>query len=178
MNTKEAIKAEFMKEYETKNEYEISVKELCANTPVARTTFYSYYSNLDEVKEEIENELIDRLEEVAPARFNGDYENMDFRAYLMEIQKVIKDHWSYFYIFLIRQPDLRFIGKWKESIKTNFLRKYPEKRKIRNHELITDMVGAATIDGYMFWMRHPDAVSVEDMIGTIADALKALTATI
>lgn len=176
--TKEAIKTEFLREYSQKSFDRISVKELCTNTPVARTTFYSYYSNTDEVKEEIENELLSRLEAVGQDAFHGDLENMDFCSYLEEIQKVIRDNWSAFYVFLVRQPNLRFIEKWKNSIRSHFLGRYPEKKQIKNHELITDMVAAATIDGYGFWMKNPESVRVDDMIRTITDVLTAVTDTI
>ena len=59
MNAREAIKNQFMKEYVCRDFTTITVKGLCAATPVARSTFYSYFNNTDDVKEEIENELID-----------------------------------------------------------------------------------------------------------------------
>ena len=40
MDTKEAIKVQFMNEYARKVFSDITVKGLCAATPVARTTFY------------------------------------------------------------------------------------------------------------------------------------------
>lgn len=45
MDTREAIQNEFLKEYSDKEFSRITVKELCAMTPVTRTTFYSYYQN-------------------------------------------------------------------------------------------------------------------------------------
>ena len=48
MDTKESIKRQFMKEYSNKVFSLITVKGLCAATPVARTTFYSYYDNICE----------------------------------------------------------------------------------------------------------------------------------
>lgn len=65
MDTKEAIKVQFMNEYARKVFSDITVKGLCAATPVARTTFYSYYNNTDEVRCEIEDELINGLLEVS-----------------------------------------------------------------------------------------------------------------
>ena len=47
VDTKGAIRQQFMKEYGKKDFAAITVKELCAGTPVARTTFYSYYNNTD-----------------------------------------------------------------------------------------------------------------------------------
>ena len=61
MDAKEAIKSRFMKEYAGKCFSDITVKGLCAATPVARTTFYSHYSNTDDVRCEVEDELIEGL---------------------------------------------------------------------------------------------------------------------
>lgn len=48
MDTRQSIKKQFMELYTKKDFASISVKELCAAVPVARTTFYSYYRNTDE----------------------------------------------------------------------------------------------------------------------------------
>ena len=61
MAIKEIIKRQFMKEYTKKSFSMITVKGLCASTPVARTTFYSYFNNTDDVLREIEDEILDGL---------------------------------------------------------------------------------------------------------------------
>lgn len=65
LTTKELIQKQFIEEYEKKEYTRITVKELCANTPVARTTFYSYYQNINDVKEDTENNLITGITEIA-----------------------------------------------------------------------------------------------------------------
>ena len=50
MDSRSAIKIQFMKEYARKDFPTITVKALCASTPVARTTFYSYFNNTDDTK--------------------------------------------------------------------------------------------------------------------------------
>lgn len=50
MSTKESIQKTFIKLYSKMDYDRITIKELCIQTPVARTTFYSYYSNIDELK--------------------------------------------------------------------------------------------------------------------------------
>ena len=77
MDTKEAIKVQFMNEYARKVFSDITVKGLCAATPVARTTFYSYYNNTDEVRCEIEDELINGLLEVSKEVSPGNYPDED-----------------------------------------------------------------------------------------------------
>ncbi len=44
-DTKQAIHTAFISLYRKHSFNQISVKELCIQTPVARTTFYSYYNN-------------------------------------------------------------------------------------------------------------------------------------
>ena len=65
MDTKEIIKAQFMEEYAKKEFSRITVKGLCAAAPVARTTFYAYFDNTDEVKAAVEEDLIGGLMEIA-----------------------------------------------------------------------------------------------------------------
>ncbi len=55
---KQAIHAAFFTLYGKRSFTQMTVKELCIQTPVARTTFYSYYNNLTELKAELEDELI------------------------------------------------------------------------------------------------------------------------
>ena len=61
-----------MKEYARKDFTAITVKALCASTPVARTTFYSYFNNTDDVRCEIEDELIRGLLAVSEKVSGGD----------------------------------------------------------------------------------------------------------
>ena len=64
MTTEDAIKKQFLELYQKEEYAKISVKELCASTPVARTTFYAYYNNIDDVMREIENELINVIMQI------------------------------------------------------------------------------------------------------------------
>lgn len=111
MNTKEAIKAEFLKEYSRKDFSRITVKELCAMTPAARTTFYSYYQNTDEVLDEIEDDLISGLRKVAADVSKGDLPAMDFNIFLKETLVCVRKNRDRFRALLTIQPDRRFENK-------------------------------------------------------------------
>ena len=86
MDTREAIKAEFMKEYAQKDFRLITVKALCAATPVARTTFYSYFDNTDDVCREVENDLIKGLLKVSRNVSSGNMPDMYFNRFMDEIE--------------------------------------------------------------------------------------------
>ena len=174
MDTKEAIKAQFMNEYARKDFSDITVKGLCAATPVARTTFYSYYNNTDEVRCEIEDELINGLLEVSKVVSAGSYPDMDFEIFMNETETYIKGNWTNIYSFLVRQPNLRFIRKWKDAIKQNFGKRYPDKNHAKNYDAIMEIVASSMLSSYTFWMEHPDKCSTNDMKPIIQKVLDTL----
>lgn len=163
MTTKEAIQTEFMKEYSQKDEARITVKELCVNTPVARTTFYSYYQNIEEVKEDIENSLISGLKEIAQNISKGNIEQMDFSLFLSETMEYIKVYWEEICAFLIIQPNIRFIQKWKEAIKRHFLLRFPQKVRMPNYELIAETIASGVIGAYTYWLQNPEKVNISKL---------------
>lgn len=71
LNTKTAIQREFIKLYSKKDYNSITIKELCIQTPIARTTFYTYYKNMDELKTEIETSLLSGLNDITEYFANG-----------------------------------------------------------------------------------------------------------
>ncbi len=91
MDAKEAIRLQFMTQYAQKDFTDITVKGLCAAAPVARTTFYSYYNNTDDVRQEIEDDLIRGLLEISDMIAAGNYPDMDFSIFL---QKCTEMPWS------------------------------------------------------------------------------------
>lgn len=166
------IQREFLIEYTQKDYSRITVKSLCANTPVARTTFYSYYENIDELKEEIEDTLIKGITTIAQDVSKGNMEEMDFSIFLTETFHYIKEHWSDIYAFLIIQPNVRFIVKWKDAIKNHFLLRFPQKSGISNYELISETIASAVIGAYSYWLKCPDKVDVQKLNQIVVSALE------
>ena len=111
MDTRDAIRTEFMRIYERERMDHITVKGLCAAVPVARTTFYSHYRNVDDVLLEVEDGLLAGLADVTERVSDGDLPSMDFAAFLDETFGFIKSNWSDFRALLVDQPDLRFVAR-------------------------------------------------------------------
>lgn len=156
MDTKEAIQSEFLKEYGKKEFSRITVKGICVQTPVARTTFYSYFQNTDEVLESIEDKLIAGLRKVASNVSQGNLTMMDFDLFLDETMNYVKSHWNAFETLLIIQPDRRFENKLKTAIKMHFAMRYPGKENVPNYQLITEIMASAVLGGYCYWLKNPD----------------------
>ena len=86
MNARDAIMAEFMRQYAKKDVQRITVKGLCEAAPVARTTFYAYFNNTDEVCEQIENEIIGGLEAVTATVSKGNLPDMGFDLFMDAVE--------------------------------------------------------------------------------------------
>ena len=140
----------------------ITVKGLCAAVPVARTTFYTHYRNVDGVLAEVEDGLLEGLADVTERVSGGNLPSMDFAAFLDETFGFIRANWSDFHALLVDQPDLRFVAKWKEAVKANFARRFPEARMRQNWDLVAEMAASAVIGAYTWWMEHPDATGIEE----------------
>lgn len=162
MGTREAIRAEFMSTYACERVDRITVKGLCAAVPVARTTFYAHYRNVDDVLREVEDDLLFGLAEITERVSGGDLPAMDFEAFLDETFGFIEANWSDFHALLVDQPDMRFVARWKDAVKANFASRYPEARMLPNWELVAEMAASAVIGAYTYWMEHPGVAKVED----------------
>ncbi|MBQ3860122.1 MAG: TetR family transcriptional regulator [Clostridia bacterium] len=173
-DAKDAIKAQFMRKYAKRAFSEITVKSLCAAALVARTTFYAYFSNTDDVLREIEDELLEELEAVTFSVSGGDLPGMDFERFMDAVEDCIKEHWSEIHAFLVSQPNLRFMRKWKDAIKEHFRQRYPEKKMSRSYEAVAEIMASSMVSAYAYWMEHPDTASTADIKRLIRRMLDTL----
>ncbi len=162
-NTKQAIHKAFILLYRKHSFNQISVKELCVQTPIARTTFYSYYNNLVELKDEIEDELIGGILEIAKHSINDSPDKADMTSFFSKTLNYVKLHWDENYAFLIVQPNFSYINKWKDAIKYHLTLRFPGKESMANYGLIFEVIASAIIGAYTYWMDHPDEVDIQKL---------------
>lgn len=160
-NTKAAIHDAFLKLYRSKPYEKISVKELCTTAHVARTTFYSYYDNLNDLKEEIECALVDKILQTAKDMAGDDMKNMDCAAFFEQTLNYICENGDYNYALLVAQPSLSYIEKWKDGIKLHFQKRFPEKVNMPNYDVIAEVIASGILSAYIYWMKHPDSLNAE-----------------
>lgn len=178
LNTKQAIQHEFIKLYSEKSYDNITIKELCEKTPVARTTFYSYYQNLDELRTDIETTLLKGLTDITSEFHEKDLSVIDLHDFFKYTMCYIKENWDVMYAFLIQQPNLRFIDLWKSNIKIHFKMHYLQKHQNDNYELLSEMVASSAIHCYRYWMQHPKEVNSENLLEMIHSTITSMTQTL
>lgn len=174
LDTKQAIQREFIKMYSQKDYGHITVKELCIQTPVARTTFYSYYPNIDELKNDIETILINGINNITHHFEQKDVSSIDLHEFLKYSMKYIRDNWEAMYAFLIIQPDTRFIDLWKKNIKKHFNLHYSQKQYSDNYELLSEVVASSAIQCYGYWMQHPQEVNEEKLFDLVQSTINSM----
>jgi hypothetical protein len=124
---------------------------------------------------EVERELVSGLRRVSEDASGGNFPDMDYAAFMDATEGYVRDNWDYIHAFLVRQPNLRFIGMWKGAIKENFARRYPNKLQARGYDAIAEVMASAMLSAYAYWMEHPDTVSTNDIKPLIRTVLDSLT---
>lgn len=170
-DAKRALRESFLETYAKKPYEQISIKELCEKAHVARTTFYFHYQNIAELKQELEDDLIDGLLHVADEAAGGDFEAMDFRQYVGNTLSYIQENREPIVTFLVRQPSYDFRSRWAREIEQHFQMQHPALKQRENGDLILHGLGAMILSVYEYWLLHPDRVDLsradEDLMGIL-----------
>ena len=153
-----------MEIYARKRLNEISVKEICTEAGIARTTFYNYYFDVYDLLEKIENELLRDLETL-----NSDFITIDMQDlisgelhYYDQTLDYIWEHKEWFRTLLSKDRDSPFVYQWKQTIKKTFREKFHyEHYDFQSEELILEVVASVSIGMYTYWVNTPEPVSKE-----------------
>ncbi|WP_018143686.1 TetR/AcrR family transcriptional regulator [Alloscardovia criceti] len=154
----------------------MKVAQLCEQVPIARTTFYEYYANLDELKEAVENQLITGLLDAANSviESNTMMQTVDVERYFEAVLAYIHAHWDENYAFLVAQPNISYTTKWKQAIKKNLALRYPLKTKRPLYGIISEAAASAVVGAYTYWMSHPEEFDAQTIAHMSKNALDAL----
>lgn len=156
MDTSQLIKDAFISLYSKTDYNKITVKALCEAVPIARTTFYSHYQNIDEIKSELERETIEGIRSACEDIYSGDTEK-----YFSLALKYIEEHREIFFAFLVAQPNWRFISKFKNAIIIHFKDNFKDKIRSKNYELELEIFASGVVSFYTYILKHPDEVDVK-----------------
>lgn len=156
--------------------HKIPVKEICDFLHMARSTFYSYYSDIYDVMEQIEEEQIAALKSMNTRFFIQDFRK-DVRSsyrYFIPTLEYIRDRKETFQVLMNAANNGTFIYKWKKIISEDFADKYHYERCIPENEgLVLEMISSTIIGAYTYWINNDELISVE----TIAKELFRKTCT-
>lgn len=152
--------------------HNISVKELCNQAHVARSTFYFYYDHVMKLKEEIEDNLICQLikenEELSNVTIESE---MEF-PFFQNTCRIIEENKQTFYAFLIANPNIQFIQKWQAGIKYHFWNRFFSEKHIKNENLILEIISSEVITAFVYWMKNPYDIDINSLNSLVIKILQ------
>lgn len=105
--TKMILKESFINLLEKKNISKITVKEICENADINRTTFYNHYSDQYDLMRKLENELIENIGAYL-AKYTQNKTDIDLVEMLEKIFEYIKENAKLCRILLSEEGNLNF----------------------------------------------------------------------
>jgi AcrR family transcriptional regulator len=174
--TNQLLKDTFIELYTHKPINKISVKELCQRANLNRGTFYSYYENIDNLLEEIEEELLSDLVNIIKTENIIIHTKEDLDIFLETIKKLtdyIRKHGDYFKALLGKNGDNLFTYKIKNTMKKKLSIKFKaEKRNVGNlNEYLLEYISSANIGVITYWVETGMKTTPEELMGLMVKIL-------
>lgn len=169
----EALAKTLMELMLQKSVLKISVRELTQAAHVARSTFYAYYQNIDDLLDEVENNIVIALLYRDKKMMDQERQNAADFAYFSEIIDYVNEHEIYFAALLkTGDNDQRFILKWKQAIKYNLCGRVRPEMTDQN-KFVLEMIASQTISAIDYYVNEHVRPKKQEIYDLVARTLKS-----
>lgn len=153
--TKTLIKNSFMELMQKQNIHKITIKDICINADVNRSTFYSYYTDQYDLLNEIENDIFGSLKEIVKGS-DAQMKESKFTELLEMILEYITENLDACKILMSDQKDFDFLKKAWGFILENFINiiNINENRDPRTTEYIYLFAISGSMGLIQSWMEN------------------------
>ncbi|QHA01186.1 TetR/AcrR family transcriptional regulator [Dehalobacter restrictus] len=150
----------------------MSIKELCNRVGLNRGTFYLHFQDIYDLREQIENELLNGMKEIF-LEFSKDIiiikDPHIARNAFSSILAYIQKHHLYFEALLGPTGDISFINKIKNYVKLllvdNLLLRDKENNINKDYyELILEYGLSANVGIIMYWMKNGMKIPIDELV--------------
>lgn len=157
--TKMLIKQAYLKLMQEKQPGKITVKELCSEAELNRSTFYLHYQEPNDVLTELEDEIISMVSDYLRFIGGSDEESPNARKYLLSFLSYIEKNADMFHLFLVRNSDPHFRRKLSE-LSMNMIRDaYALPLVPSQQEYIYHFIVSGCMDVLTEWIKNGFTVS-------------------
>lgn len=154
----------------------IDVKQLCAQAHVARSTFYAYYRNIDELMEQLEDVHVLKITSLNAWVAAPDAIDPTSSPYEPTLDYLASNS-AFFYAELITHHNGRFSEKWKKAIKDHLCKRLDDEVGLATRtDFMMEVAASTVVSACIFWLKNPLAVSREDVHVVIARSLELFPA--
>ena len=145
---------------------QITVKELSDKADINRKTFYSYYSGIDDILDEIVEKLLAIIRDY-------DFRSSDFDAYALfcSLNQIINDDFELYRSLIFSNNYDFLLIKVKNTIKKTLLERYAPKINAQNNllGLYAEYVASGIVSMYIEWFHSDNSVSLEELAKAASD---------
>ena len=155
VKTKRAIHAAMTKLLAAKPIEEITVTELAETAEINRKTFYNYYSSVNMVAEEMEDEIVARFDETL-RRIDFDSLIKDPRTTFNTLARLITSDLDFYGSILMNRSQDSFLQKIISSLKERVMTLYSSRISPDNEleEYVLEYIVAGMVSVYQRWFEE------------------------
>lgn len=140
---------------------QIRVNRLCQATPIGRSTFYAYYDNMEDLRHEVENHLVEGLVITNKPLFSHQ-ETLENVHLVQSTLAYIDTEKEAFKAFLIDQVNASFIQKWNQATMKQ-LSHLPQVQAA-NREMTLEVFAAGVVAAVTYYLKKPaGSVNMEEL---------------
>ena len=168
VKTKRAIKSAFARLLTEKHINDITVSDIAALADINRKTFYNYYAGVYEVVDEIENEIVSRLDEMLTEL---DFKSNMNRPYMVfeKLTSIISTDQEFFGFLLSMDANVSLTTKLVDlltaKVKAILMQYIPvEERKI---DLMLEFMVPGMVAVYRRWFNSNRSEPIEELSAEI-----------
>ena len=166
------IKAAFLPLYRSRGLSDITVRKICEEAHVARSTFYAYY--VDEVLADFEDEFLGNQMLINQSLLSMKDITAETLAFCDAVVEHIDENRDLLKTMLVVHPDFRFYLKWKMEIKYLFWERFFRGKQVVNEKLKLETISSVLISAYVFYLRYPEEVDIGDVKATTVTTFQLL----
>lgn len=170
LRTKKNIRQTFLQLLSEKSLTQLTVKELSEQADINRKTFYMYYSNIEEILSELEDELVQKLVLVFEKEL-FERETFDSYSFFENLNLAIQGDIELYRT--LNHSDLlpHLILRAKNALIDVFFRKYniPADSDSERYILYTEYAASGILSMYTKWFSSDSHMSLEELTKTAAE---------
>lgn len=153
-----------------KNFDKISVKEITDHAGYYRSTFYEYFTNINDLLEQIENNLIHDIKIQAKLTLNSK-STLDLITYTASFYE---SNSQYIYILLSKPVAPTFESKVKNTLRPIILEHFNLNEKNSKNEYIVEFALSALIGSFTYWYDNNKNITLEELTSIINPLVKGV----
>lgn len=172
VKTKKAIRNAFAKLLSEKNINDITIQDIADTADINRKTFYNYYSNIYQIVDEIENEIV--------TAFATAIQNVDFNRDMKEpyvifskLTTIINSDIDFYAHLLKLDSNFSLFSKIITALKDKAKESFSSQIVIEDSKLefMVDYIAAGMIAVYQIWFNSGRKIAIE----TLAEQASVMT---